>query len=55
MFRSSTIRAFVQADVTLPFYTSDISVGGGSKYTPSMALQLGLGWGKSNTIRVVND
>jgi hypothetical protein len=55
MFRSSTIRAFVQGDVTLPFYTSDISTTNESRYTPSFALTLGLGWGKSNTIRVVND
>lgn len=57
MFRSSTIRAFGQLDVTLPFYSSDADFGtsGDSRYTPSMALVIGLGWGKSNTIRVVND
>lgn len=54
-FRSSTIRAFGQADVTLPFYTSSTSDDSVSNYTPSISLSLGLGWGKSNTIRVVND
>ncbi|HVV82732.1 MAG TPA: hypothetical protein VHE35_06610 [Kofleriaceae bacterium] len=58
-FRSSTIRFFGQADLTLPFYTStsgDFNDGEThSKYTPSISLSIGVGWGKSNTIRVVND
>jgi hypothetical protein len=55
-FRSSTIRAFFQLDVTLPFYSSTSTDGGtDSRYTPSVSLSLGLGWGKGNTIRVVND
>lgn len=55
VLRSSTIRFFGQADLTLPFYTSDLSTNGGSKYTPSISLSFGIGWGKSNTVRVVND
>ena len=57
MFRSSTIRVFGQFDLTLPFYTSKHNFGTseGSRYTPSMALSLGLGWGKGNTIRVINE
>ena len=56
-FRSSTIRFFGQLDVTLPFYASshDFGPGSGSKYTPSVSMSIGLGWGKSNTVRVVND
>lgn len=56
-FRSSTIRFFGQLDLTLPFYTSthDFDTSSGSKYTPSVSMSIGLGWGKSNTVRVVND
>lgn len=56
-FRSSTIRAFGQLDVTLPFYTSkhDFGTSEGSRYTPSVSLSIGLGWGKGNTIRVINE
>lgn len=53
MLRSSTIRFFGQLDVTLPVYQSDDR--GVERYTPSVSFQIGLGWGKSNTIRVVND
>ena len=58
-FRSSTIRFFAQFDLTLPFYTSehvDFDTNtSDTRYTPSLSLQIGLGWGKSNTVRVVND
>lgn len=53
MLRSSTIRFFGQLDLTLPTYTS--TGGGAERYTPSLSLQIGLGWGKGNTIRVAND
>lgn len=52
-FRSSTIRGFVQFDATLPFYKSDDS--GEERYTPTVTLQLGFGWGKSNVVRVINE
>ena len=48
MLRASTIRVFVELSATLPFYESDGS------YTPSVVLQMGLGYGKANTIGVVN-
>ncbi|MCW5805453.1 MAG: hypothetical protein KIT31_23995 [Deltaproteobacteria bacterium] len=56
-FRSSTLRAFVQLEATLPFYTSklDFGSGSGSRYTPTFSINLGFGWGKSNTLRVIND
>jgi len=59
-FRSSTIRGFVQFDLTLPFYSSkadvfDTGTSVGSKYTPTVSLQLGLGWGHSNAVRVINE
>lgn len=54
--RSSTIRGFVQLDVTLPFYTSEPSNDvGGNRYTPTVTVQLGLGWGTSNVVRVINE
>ena len=56
-FRSSTIRFFGQLDVTMPFYVSDIDFESSdkTKYTPSLSLSIGLGWGKGNTVRVIND
>lgn len=54
-FRSSTIRGFVQLDVTLPFYKSDNFDDSSTRYTPSVAASLAFGWGKSNVVRVVND
>ncbi|MCE9574163.1 MAG: porin family protein [Deltaproteobacteria bacterium] len=57
MLRSSTIRIFGEADLTLPFYKSngtDPSGNSSSRYIPSMSLQIGIGWGKSNTVAVVN-
>lgn len=47
LFRSSTMRMFFQLDGTLPFYKT------GERYTPSMILSVGIGFGKSNTIGVV--
>jgi hypothetical protein len=52
-FRSSTIRGFLQLDVTLPFYKSEASTA--ERYTPTVTLQLGFGWGKSNVVRVINE
>lgn len=60
-FRSSTIRGFIQLNVTLPFYKSDTEIfstggeTGGTRYTPTVTLQLGFGWGKSNVVRVINE
>jgi hypothetical protein len=54
MFRSSTIRGFVQLDLTLPFYKSDID-GGATRWPVSGSLTLGLGWGKTNVVRVINE
>jgi hypothetical protein len=59
-FRSSTIRAFLQFEATAPIYKSKFTTFGSSdsndtRYTPTFSLNLGFGWGKSNTIRVVND
>jgi hypothetical protein len=60
MFRSSTMRLFVQADAQLPFYQStpdfcefSMNCATGSRYTPSFSLSVGVGWGKPNTIGVV--
>jgi len=53
MFRASTIRFFPQLDVTLPFYVSDSTGVDDQLYVPSVAISLGVGWGKSNTIGVV--
>jgi hypothetical protein len=53
--RASTIRMFVQADATLPFYMirSNVFVSTDtrqdSSYSPSFAVSLGLGWGHSIT------
>lgn len=47
LFRSSTMRLFFQLDGTLPFYKT------GERYTPSMILSVGIGFGKSNTIAVI--
>jgi hypothetical protein len=55
--RASTIRMFLQADATLPFYTVrretfDTALGatvGGSSWVPSLAFSFGIGWGKSIT------
>lgn len=64
LLRASTIRIFVQGDVSLPFYKihSDIltptgtgSATSGSSYAPSFVVSLGIGWGKSAVrVRVMN-
>jgi hypothetical protein len=52
-FRSSTIRGFVQFDLTLPFFKA--TSGTAERYTPAVTLQLGFGWGSSNVVRVINE
>jgi hypothetical protein len=52
--RASTIRMFIQADATLPFYTvteANFLVGttGSKEWAPQLAVSLGLGWGRSIT------
>jgi hypothetical protein len=55
--RASTLRVFVQADAALPFYRTNTETtifstkspyytrtDGGQRYTPSLAVSLGLGW-----------
>ena len=59
LLRATSIRMFAQLDATLPFYSSDEVLytggpgGGGSRYTPSIILSVGAGFGRSNTIGVV--
>jgi len=55
MFRSSTIRGFLQADVTLPFYKSNGLSDTNTRWPVSASLSLGFGWGKSNVVRVINE
>jgi len=60
VLRSSTIRLFVQADATLPFWKSTPDVDpyfatgapSGSRYTPTFAIALGGGFGRNTTHRV---
>lgn len=55
LLRASTIRMFIQADATLPFYqvhsnrfdSSPASTS--TSYAPSFALSFGIGWGRSIT------
>ena len=54
-FRSSTIRGFMQLNVTLPFYRSSSDGVTNAKYTPNLTINMGFGWGKSNVIRVINE
>jgi hypothetical protein len=55
MFRSSTIRLFVQGDAVLPFYRVNLGVGAMTDlYTPSFSVAVGTGWGRSNTLGVVS-
>jgi hypothetical protein len=42
--RASTLRVFVQADATLPFYQMTSSSTGGSRYSSSLVISVGLGW-----------
>jgi hypothetical protein len=55
MFRSSTIRGFVQLDLTLPFYKSNGISDTDTRWPVSAAITLGFGWGKSNVVRVINE
>lgn len=55
MFRSSTIRGFVQLDLTLPFYKSNGVSDTDTRWPASAAVTLGFGWGKSNVVRVINE
>ncbi len=57
LLRASSIRLFVQADATLPFYRSTADFGGvtgasGSRYTPTFVIAFGGGFGRSNVARV---
>jgi hypothetical protein len=63
LLRASTIRIFVQGDVTLPLYkvhstTSDFATGissSATSYAPSFVVAFGIGWGRSITrVHVVN-
>ncbi|MDB4953045.1 MAG: hypothetical protein JWO36_614 [Myxococcales bacterium] len=59
MLRSSTIRMFGELDITLPFYKSGVTdffngTSTAQRYVPSVSLMVGLGWGHSNTVAVVN-
>lgn len=53
LLRASSIRLFTAIDATLPFYYSYCS--GNSKYTPTLSLVFGVGWGGSGiqVVRVV--
>jgi hypothetical protein len=60
MFRSSTMRLFIQADAQLPFYKSTVdfcefstTCATGTRYTPAFWASVGIGWGRANTIGVV--
>ncbi len=52
--RASTIRLFCELNATMPFYYS--YDGSDSKYTPTVGLAFGVGWGGSGmqVVRVVN-
>jgi hypothetical protein len=54
-FRSSTIRYFLQLDVTLPIYKSRSS-STDTGWSPSAIFSLGFGWGKTTqVVRVINE
>lgn len=53
-FRSSTIRGFAQLNATFPFYTAK-GPNDETRYTPYVVASVGIGWGKSNTVRVINE
>jgi hypothetical protein len=55
MSRTTTIRMFVQADVSLPFYhllsqsySTSNSVNTSRRYVPSMVVSIGLGWSRNH-------
>ncbi len=63
LLRASTIRIFVQGDLTLPIYkvhstTVDFNTGASSSassYAPSFVIALGIGWGRSlQRVHLVN-
>jgi len=57
MLRSSTIRLFVEADVTAPLYRSTAtfsSTDSSNRWMPVAAITVGAGLGHSNTVAVVN-
>jgi hypothetical protein len=58
LLRASTIRIFIQADATLPFYkvtstgyntTTFVNTTLDTTYVPSFAISFGIGWGRSIT------
>lgn len=57
LLRASTIRIFMQGDVSLPFYKihstviTSATTNTDSTYAPSFVVSLGIGWGRS-TIRI---
>ncbi|MEO1482338.1 MAG: outer membrane beta-barrel protein [Myxococcota bacterium] len=57
LLRASTIRMFVAADATLPFYNSTPDLFGGRgdpRYTPAFALSLGFAFGGDSNTQNVN-
>src|SRR5262245_16933629 len=55
--RASTIRIFAEAEATAPFYTVYptlyvTATPGDNSWVPSFAVSLGIGWGRSNLLRV---
>lgn len=62
MLRASTIRLFLELDVTAPLYTSNGTeydanfnqIGQVKRWAPVVALSIGAGLGHSNTVAVVN-
>jgi hypothetical protein len=62
MLRASNIRLFTQLDASLPFYLAHAPNGASDQqapssdaiYTPTFALSVGLGWDRSDTVRVRN-
>lgn len=57
MLRASTIRLFLELNVTAPLYTSSGSDGNGDtdkRWAPVVSLTVGIGLGHSNTVAVVN-
>jgi hypothetical protein len=58
MLRSSTIRFLVQLTAGLPLYTANALLTDGTtdkRWIPTFALSVGIGFGRSNTIRVVSN
>ena len=62
MLRSSTIRFLIQLTAALPIYNASVSFTDASgnpvtdhKWVPMFSLSVGVGWGRSNTIRVVSN